>query len=236
MLFFTNTLIFQCANNVQRASRSEKQQLDKVFVTALKWPSQNSYGGAVDNRQMIDSILSLIESKTSNAGVLVWKTLTEQAAAGAREDSSRWTLVLRAVRGWLSRDYHDHRYNPDYWLLRHGLDACSALHNSELATTLISSRLQASTLTSSENSLLTESKKGYTVSFQYIVKALQICLIANDMHSCQRIMDEVRPLLLPAHKLRVLFLLNLKGYANRGDTASAQKIINEMKAYNMNLG
>jgi hypothetical protein len=183
---------------------------------------------------MLNSILTLIEKKPFTPGVQVWKTLIEQAAAGAREDSSRWKLVQRAFRGWFSWD--NRPCYPYHTFLRHGLDACSALLDSELAATLISRHLQASTPSSRTYELHAQSEKEDPIPFQDIVKALQVCVCANDMQSFQRIMGDVRPLLLTVHKLQILFLLNLKGFANRGDTASAQKILDEMKGHNIYLG
>ena len=168
-------------------------------------------------------------------GFHVWKQLVITSAWGARWNESRWNFVVRAFR---CLSITQPTYWPDHVLLKYGLEGCDVLLNAELAADLIwravefyPAALVSQGLESSAGhpSLHVGSQfRRVQVPLQDITKAMMICLSANDMVSCSKILSCVERKGLAASNMRSLYLLSLKGYANVGDTNSAEKLIKKM--------
>lgn len=186
----------------------------------------------------------LEHEKVYVAGLSVWKQMIVSSAMGARVNESRWDFVVRAFR---CLSVAEPSYWPDSLLLKHGLAASDALLNAELASDLLW-RAVVNYRTPSRVALgmeppidsatphLSPLYSRPHVPFNDVVKAITICLSANDMASCGKILSCVEKQDMPPGSKRSLYLLSLKGYANAGDSNSAEKLIMSMNEKGLNPG
>lgn len=173
-------------------------------------------------------------------GFPVWKQLIVTSAMGARDNELRWNFVARAFRCLSSSEPS---FWPDHVLLKHGLEASNVLFNAELASDLIrravenyrAPRVSRLFKTAIDKSSL-HTGSGLQVPLNDIAKAMNICLRAGNMVACGKILSCVDKPELGARNMSFLYLLSLKGYANAGDSSSAEKIIMNMQEKNIQPG
>lgn len=167
---------------------------------------------------MLSEIIDLfINERTYNPSFSVWRELIVAAAKRAHEDESRWRLIARAFQclSWSAPGYH-----PDHILLKHGLHASRILEDSVLASDVL--------WRSVENSRIKIGPNRPDVPFKDFLKAMEVCMNAGDMISCRKILTCAKRAEMTDHSLRALYLLNLKGFANRGDVQPAEMLILDM--------
>jgi pentatricopeptide repeat protein len=178
----------------------------------------------------------LEQEKVYLAGPSVWKQMIVSSAAGAKGDQSRWELVVRSCR---CLSIADPSFWPDHVLMKHGLAASEALLNAELASDLIwrsveNYRVPAPTalgLGKAVEGVVPQLSPMYIrphAAYMDLVKAMTVCLTANDTASCLKILRVALKLNMPPHELSSLCLLCLKGYANVGDVSGAEELFVSM--------
>lgn len=137
----------------------------------------------------------------------------------------------------------DSSYWPDSILLKHGLEASEVLRNTDLASDLlwraVVNYIVPSEMEQSVDGTLSQFSPLYNepqISIQDFAKGMLICIGANDMKACDKILSCAEKQRMSPGSMRSLYLLNLKGYANAGDTSSAEKLLEKMKEKNLNPG
>lgn len=191
----------------------------------------------------------LANSKVYVPSFFVWRKLIISAANGAREIQSRWHIVVRALERIIrSRE----RFRNDATLLKHGLNACVALRNSEIAAILISrsieqqlishntypSRPPAADSHSASEGILSGAISSSWLSFSDIMKAMELCAKTNDVAGCRLILKSVYSFRthLILSDLRRCYLLGLKIFAQAGETDRCDKLFSFMVDTGMSPG
>jgi pentatricopeptide repeat protein len=223
---------------LQKASRSHDEVLDSVFVNAIRWPTQNRHSRSIDNKSVLGDILAMLEQeKVYLSGPSVWKQMIVSSAAGAKDDPSRWELVVRSCR---CLSIADPSFWPDHVLMKNGLAASEALQNAELASDLIWRSVENYRVPAPTTLGLGKAVEGGVpqlspmyirphVAYMDLVKAMTVCLTAKDTVSRSKILRGALRLKMPTHELSSLCLLCLKGYANAGDVRGAEELFVSMK-------
>jgi len=204
---------------LQKNSNERNHELDALFIDAIKWARRNRFGKAIDNKIVLGEIIDLLVSdRTYNPRFSVWRELIVAAAKEAHEDESRWSLVAKTFEclAWSVPGYY-----PDHILLKHGLDASKILENPVLASDIL--------WRSVENNRPKNGQSRSEVHFKDFVKAMEVCVNAGDMVSCRKILACAKRAEMAEYSLRALYLLNLKGFANRGDVKPAEMLILDMR-------
>lgn len=208
----------------QKNSRKRDRELDAVFIDAIRWPRRNRFGKGIDNSFVLSDIIGMLEKERIYIpGIAVWKELVSAAIRGAQEDESRWNLISRVFTclAWSAPGY-----SPDQQLLRHGLQASKALNDPLLASDLIwRSVINSPT---SRTAAPTDGFGPQDIPFMDFVGAMDICVNKGDMMSCRKILTSAKRAGLAGRNLRALYLLNLKGFACRGDVDLCELLIVDM--------
>jgi hypothetical protein len=204
-----------------------------VFVHAIKWPYKNRLARFVDNSTILADIIALLENETLYvAGFPVWKQLIYTSSNGATKIPRRFEYIIKSFR-YLS--VADPFYYPDHQLLRQGLIACDVMTESDLVWDLLRRAINNYATRHQELSSSVLNLKPH-VPFQDFVTGIGICLKANDMSACEKILQLSKKMDITPTNQRLLYMLVLKGYAHAGDTENALKILETMNTQELNPG
>jgi hypothetical protein len=224
-----------CQPFPQQATGQNDFLLDRVFVTAIQWPNKDAQRHLVDNSEAISQVLEILETDSESVyrpGYDVWKQIVIRSSRAASVDITRWKLIQRAFRGMAASHSS---YCPDHVLLKLGLDACVVLHDAALASDLMCRALQeySETPASGDNFFgeMTQQECDTTrchVPQSDILRAIKVCVVANDMAQSDKILNSIKKLALPRVSVRWIFEEQIKGYASQGDFKAVERLIYEM--------
>lgn len=164
----------------------------------------------------------------------VWKQLIGTASWGADRNDTGWPLVAKAF-GIMN----EKQFWPDNTLLKHGMNACSALHNSRLAADLIALSIERELqqFESAELGMESDDIELYArLPFNDIKRAMDICAKTKDVRSCRDILrsvNTIRHYVLPSN-IRSLYYLGLKIFAEAGELKLSDKILSYMIENDLN--
>lgn len=184
-------------------------------------------GQVIDTTSFLGKILSIVEEKSRyRIGIKVWARFIEVTAHGASLNHARWELVRLAFQS-LARQIP--AYWPTYKLLKCGLDACTALKDSSLATDIMIRFLNHEEMifrqqVSSENNHM-------NLTVNDIVKTMNICIDNRDAKNGRLLVDRCRNLSdsIPKPIRQQLYGLMLRCYAANSDSQSAVALLNEIR-------
>jgi hypothetical protein len=194
---------------------------------------------------LLNEIISVLEREPLYAPAFsIWQQLIDASASYARQNEAGWKLVVRVFKILADKAPHSMANSS---LLKQGLDASVALGDTALASKLIIHSLSSLR----EEAPSTEAQHFATMGpwtkpegdkpqlpFQDVLRATELCVGAGDMASCQEIVDTVNALKrdLPSLFLSSLYLLQLKGFATKGDVQLSQEVISAMEEKELQPG
>ena len=186
------------------------------------WPTKDRRGQKVDTTSLLESLLDVLtEQRVYKLGPKVWQSFIIQASKGASQHRERWVLVRRAFEQLFSQK-PSYQISPKF--LKVGLNASESLREPALAADLM-----ARVLTS---------RRRVELPISDIVRGLEVCVENGDLDSARMIVDKADALgdTIPNVMSHRMFSLLLKGYAAKGDSESAQALVYEMVARDLDAG
>lgn len=222
-------------SSIKDCMKHQNRGIDDLLLEAIKWPIKDRSGKTIDNTGFLESTLDIIEqSEYYRPTYKVWKAYIKSCSGFENRNKKRWQLVQRAFTGIFTNNRF---FSPDRTFLLLGLDSAQAILDPNLATVLICNRLlqeQRENPTRVHGQYMDTDnfpKHSGGVPVQDIVRAIEICLVYNDIDGVKEILrTAVRATnVVSPRKMAVLYRAALKAFANAGYAAEVQAILSSME-------